>query len=106
MSYHKSTTILYQPFNKLIPKIITIIYRLLVLALLLMDILEVVRLGLSNSGVGLLPVSIIGIVIVIFLLFLRKRGQFSGQELGSVLVGYWGLRELMFFPCEAVDRIV
>lgn len=58
-----------------------------------MDILEVVRLGLSNSGVGLLPVSIIGIVIVIGLLFLRKGGRFCGKELGIVLVGYWGLRE-------------
>lgn len=74
----------------LLSRIITIIYRLLVLALLLMDILEITRLVLSNSGIGLLPFNLAGVLIVMVILGVRWRKGGSTRVARGILIAYWG----------------
>ncbi|CBQ70232.1 conserved hypothetical protein [Sporisorium reilianum SRZ2] len=48
-----------------------VLYMLLVVAALLMNILQIVRLALAHRGVGLLPFNIAGILIVLVLMHVR-----------------------------------
>lgn len=72
------------------------IYYLLTLALLLMNILEIVRLALSQSGVGLLPFFLAGVLGLIFLAALRRRQTAQGRNTTRItlaLLAYWPLSE-------------
>lgn len=80
--------------RSVLSKTVRWIYRVLLLALLAMDCLEVARLATSDSGVGLLPVGIAGVLVVMGLEAVRSRTSWLRAEVISVvLVTYWVLCE-------------
>lgn len=66
-------------------------YGALVCALFLMQLLVVVRLGLSHQGVGLLPLNLILILLILVLLHRRRQGSLSPGTVKFILQGYWCL---------------
>ncbi|KAK4703879.1 hypothetical protein P7C70_g2336, partial [Phenoliferia sp. Uapishka_3] len=85
-------------------RIITWIYRLLVLAALLMSILEITRLALSHSGIGLLPFTLAGILLAMVMLGMRARGQRKPKVVGGILMVFWGI--LVAFQAVKVDTLI
>ncbi|GAC93929.1 hypothetical protein PHSY_001497 [Pseudozyma hubeiensis SY62] len=65
-----------------------ILYTLLVVAALLMNILQIVRLALANRGVGLLPFNLAGILIVLVLMHLRSA---SPPAVSLTIWSFWTL---------------
>ncbi|KAL8293787.1 hypothetical protein RQP46_000488 [Phenoliferia psychrophenolica] len=88
----------------LVSRIFTWVYHLLILAALLMSILEIVRLALSDSGIGLLPFTLAGILIAMGMLVLRRKGTRKPRVVGGILAAYWGL--LIAFQSVKVDTLV
>ncbi|ORY88842.1 hypothetical protein BCR35DRAFT_350754 [Leucosporidium creatinivorum] len=85
-------------------RILASIYTVLVVALLAMQVLEIVRLALSDSGVGLTPFEVVGTLVVFALLWARAKGRMGEKKVGGVLVVYWAL--LLAFQAAKVDTLV
>lgn len=60
-----------------------------------MEILEIVRLALSNSGIGLLPFTLVGLLSAMVLLLARARRYADPSAIGYVLLPYWGACRLL-----------
>ncbi|UZJ51148.1 hypothetical protein CBS101457_000468 [Exobasidium rhododendri] len=87
-STQRSTTL---PSQTRWPKTSTsfsILYSLLVLAALLMNILEIVRLYLADRGAGLLPFSLASLVIILILMHVPLPTQLRPAT-GSVILVFW-----------------
>ncbi|GAA98898.1 uncharacterized protein L969DRAFT_95576 [Mixia osmundae IAM 14324] len=77
-----------------LPRWAAILYAVLVVALLAMEILEITRLSLSNNGVGLLPFSLVGVLIafvLVVLLHVRKADIAANKRrtASTILALYW-----------------
>ncbi|CAD6889251.1 unnamed protein product [Tilletia laevis] len=69
-----------------------IIYTLLVLAALLMNVLQIVRLALAHRGVGLLPFNLVGIIIALVLMLHPSPPSRSARTATSLaLLSFWSL---------------
>ncbi|KAM0755025.1 hypothetical protein T439DRAFT_352980 [Meredithblackwellia eburnea MCA 4105] len=90
--------------TKLFRRVLHWIYRLLVLAALLMQILEIVRLGLSDSGIGLLPFGLAGLICAMGLIWSRATMRRKASTVGGILLAYWAL--LVVFQSVKVDSLV
>nr|GAT60758.1 predicted protein [Mycena chlorophos] len=71
-----------------IRKWLHIAYLVLLGAQIAMTILELVRLGLENLGVGLLPVNTLGLLCA-FIVLLRERVHGRSRTLLPIFVAYW-----------------
>ncbi|KAJ7066954.1 hypothetical protein C8F01DRAFT_652829 [Mycena amicta] len=78
-------------------KWVHIAYLVLVVAQICMTILELIRLGLENLGLGLLPVNTIALICA-FVVLLRERVPGRSRRLLQILIIYW----LLEFIFEAV----
>ncbi|SGZ29740.1 BQ5605_C050g12493 [Microbotryum silenes-dioicae] len=54
-----------------------------------MDILEIVRLSLSKSGIGLLPFCLAGTLVALVMLAARYKGHKNRKGVATILVVYW-----------------
>lgn len=90
--------------SPLVSRIFSWLYHLLVLAALLMSILEITRLALSDSGIGLLPFTLAGILLAMVLLGMRRRGTRKPRVIGGILLVYWALRELQLPLLSATEN--
>jgi len=68
-----------------------------------MNVLEITRLALSHSGIGLLPFSLAGIILAMVLLAVRTRGG-SSPATGGALLLFWAL--LTTFEAVKVNTLV
>ncbi|KAF9043611.1 hypothetical protein BDZ89DRAFT_237785 [Hymenopellis radicata] len=59
-----------------------------------MTILELARLALENLGVGLLPMTTIGLMLAFFVLLTERKGL--TRVVSMVLASYWFLLSIMF----------
>ncbi|SOV07288.1 uncharacterized protein UDID_01262 [Ustilago sp. UG-2017a] len=74
-----------------------VIYMLLVVAALLMNILQIVRLALADRGAGLLPFNLAGILIVLVLMHLRTPDL---RAVSSTILAFWTM--LLTFTAVAL----
>ncbi|SAM74873.1 uncharacterized protein UBRO_01262 [Ustilago bromivora] len=74
-----------------------VIYMLLVVAALLMNILQIVRLALADRGAGLLPFNLAGILIVLVLMLLRTPVL---RAVNSTILAFWTM--LLTFTAVAL----
>ncbi|KAJ6576424.1 hypothetical protein DFH09DRAFT_359970 [Mycena vulgaris] len=65
-----------------------ITYLVLVGAQIAMTILELVRLGLENFGLGLLPINTVGLICV-FVVLWRERSSGRTRPILFILAAYW-----------------
>ncbi|SCZ94033.1 BZ3500_MvSof-1268-A1-R1_Chr6-1g08377 [Microbotryum saponariae] len=70
-------------------RIVQGLYGVLVFALLLMGVLEIVRLALSKSGIGLLPFSLAGTLVALGMLAARYKAHKNLKGVAAILVVYW-----------------
>ncbi|GAC72946.1 hypothetical protein PANT_7c00350 [Moesziomyces antarcticus T-34] len=68
--------------------VLDVVYMLLIVAALLMNILQIVRLALADRGVGLLPFNLAGILIVLVLMHVRTA---DGVAVSTVCLAFWSL---------------
>ncbi|KAE8219402.1 hypothetical protein CF319_g6895 [Tilletia indica] len=81
-----------------------IIYTLLVVAALLMNVLQIVRLALANRGIGLLPFNLAGILIALFLMLAPSSPSRKARSATSLaLFLFWSL--LIAFTSVALAHL-
>ncbi|KAK0521287.1 hypothetical protein OC835_005951 [Tilletia horrida] len=69
-----------------------ILYTLLVVAALLMNVLQIVRLALADRGIGLLPFNLAGILIALILMLHPSPPTRSARAATSLaLIAFWAL---------------
>lgn len=69
---------------------IIVLYTLIILAALLMNIIELVRLALADRGIGLLPFTLVGLLLALALSF-GVRGSMLRFSAHVMLIAYWVL---------------
>ncbi|KAF8885922.1 hypothetical protein CPB85DRAFT_362097 [Mucidula mucida] len=90
---------LFYQRGRILPRIhsrrwLHITYLALVAASWAMTILEIIRLGLENMGVGLLPITTIGLMLAFFVLLTERKGP--TRVVSMIFASYWLLLSIMF----------
>ncbi|KDN49611.1 hypothetical protein K437DRAFT_255292 [Tilletiaria anomala UBC 951] len=69
---------------------LAVLFQILIIASLLMNVLEITRLALANRGVGLLPFTLAGIIVV-FILYHVPLAPWVRPITNALVLVFWGL---------------
>ena len=86
LKLHRSNNTLVMP-----PRWLLYIYLFVVFAAFGMSLIELVRLGLEHLGLGLLPMTPIGMILVFVILIVQRQGRTKAVSLVSFP---------LFDPCQ------